>query len=79
MGEPFISCIVKNLTAVMKVNTMDPSNTGTAAPPPVSTWEVYFRIPGSANSTGQPQTLFLEYDPPAGTGYTQLFYAKRTK
>jgi len=62
MGEPFLGCLVKNLTAVMKVNTMDPSNTGTPAPPPVSTWEVYFRIPGSANSTGQPQTLFVEYD-----------------
>ncbi|MEY2544704.1 MAG: hypothetical protein QOE81_2165 [Verrucomicrobiota bacterium] len=62
LGEPFTTCIAKTLTAVMKVNTMDPSNTGTAAPPPVSTWEVYFRIPGTANSTGQPQTLFLEYD-----------------
>jgi hypothetical protein len=28
----------------------------------VSTYEVYFKIPGSANSTGQPQTVFVEYD-----------------
>ncbi len=62
MGEPFSTCLAKTLTAVMKVNTMSPGNTGTPVPPPVSTWEVYFRIPGSANSTGQPQTLFLEYD-----------------
>ena len=61
-GEPFINCNTKQLTAVLKVNTMDPSNTGNAAPPPVSTWEIYFKIPGSANSTGLPQTLFLEYD-----------------
>jgi hypothetical protein len=63
MGEPFINCSTKQLTAVMKVNSMDPSGTNTtAAPPPVSTWEVYFRIPGTANSTGQPQTLFVSYD-----------------
>jgi PKD repeat protein len=62
MGEPFKGCTAKNLTAVLKVNTMDPSNTGTAVVPPVSTYEVYFKIPGSANSTGQPQTMFVEYD-----------------
>jgi hypothetical protein len=62
MGEPFVNCSTKQLTATMKVNTMDPSNTGTAVTPPVSTYEVYFKIPGSANSSGQPQTLFLEYD-----------------
>ena len=61
-GEPFINCSTKQLTAVMKVNTMDPTDTGTATPPPVSTWVVHFRIPGSANSTGQPQTLFIHYD-----------------
>lgn len=62
MGEPFTNCAARNLTAIMKVNTMDPSNTGTPVVPPVSTYEVYFKIPGSANSTGQPQTLFIEYD-----------------
>ena len=63
MGEPFTGCASKNLTAIMKVNSMDPTNTGTTAVvPPVSTYEVYFKIPGSANSTGQPQTLFVEYD-----------------
>lgn len=62
MGEPFMSCNAKTLTAVLKVNTMDPSNTGTVVTPPVSTYQVNFQIPGSANSTGQPQTLFLKYD-----------------
>jgi hypothetical protein len=70
-GEPFTSCSAKNLTAIMKVNTLDPTNTGTTAVvPPVSTYEVYFKIPGSANSTGQPQTMFVEYDNttvPSGT------------
>ena len=63
VGEPFTNCLAKNLTAIMKVNTLDPSNTGTTVVvPPVSTYEVYFKIPGSANSTGQPQTVFVEYD-----------------
>ncbi|MEY2548302.1 MAG: hypothetical protein QOD64_884, partial [Verrucomicrobiota bacterium] len=62
MGEPFVNCNIKQLTSVLKVNTMDPAGAGAAAPPPASTWEVYFKIPGSANSTGQPQTLFVEYD-----------------
>ncbi|HJT45330.1 MAG TPA: PKD domain-containing protein [Chthoniobacterales bacterium] len=62
LGEPFTNCTARNLTAIMKVNTLDPSGTGTTVVPPVSTYEVYFKIPGSANSTGQPQTLFVEYD-----------------
>jgi hypothetical protein len=70
LGEPFTNCPSKNLTAIMKVNTLDPTNTGTTVVPPVSTYEVYFKIPGNANSTGQPQTLFIEYDNttiPSGT------------
>ena len=62
MGEPFVDCNTRELTAVMKVNTMDPSNTGTPVVPPVSTFQVYFKVPGSANSTGQEQTVFVAYD-----------------
>ena len=36
-------------------------------------------LPRSQDFTLSPGTLFIEYDPPAGTGYAQLFYAKRTK
>jgi hypothetical protein len=36
-------------------------------------------LPRSQDYTLSSGTLFLEYDPPAGTGYAQLFYAKRTK
>jgi len=36
-------------------------------------------LPRSQDYSLSPGTLFLEYDPPAGTGYAQLFYAKRTK
>jgi PKD repeat protein len=62
MGEPFTSCSAKTLTTLLKVNTMDPGNTGTAATPPESAWRVEIKIPGSANSTGQPQTIFVSYD-----------------
>ena len=62
IGEPFTSCSAKNITAVLKTNTQDPSGTGTAAPPPASIWRVLFQIPGSANSTGNPQTIFLSFD-----------------
>jgi len=36
-------------------------------------------LPRSQDYSLSPGTLFLEYDPPAGTGFAQLFYAKRTK
>ena len=36
-------------------------------------------LPRSQDFTFSPGTLFLEYDPPSGTGFAQLFYAKRSK
>ena len=36
-------------------------------------------LPRSQDYSLSAGTLFLEYDPPPGTGYAQLFYAKRTK
>ena len=36
-------------------------------------------LPRSQDYSLAPGTLFIEYDPPAGTGFAQLFYAKRTK
>src|SRR5947209_5148742 len=38
IGEPFAGCSNKTLTVVMKVNSMDPGNTGTAHAPPNGTW-----------------------------------------
>ncbi|MEY2545829.1 MAG: hypothetical protein QOG48_946, partial [Verrucomicrobiota bacterium] len=69
-GEPFVTCSQKKLTVVMKVPTMDPGNTGSAHPPPDGVWRVFFKIPGTANSFGTEQTLFVEYNTslhPAGT------------
>jgi len=36
-------------------------------------------LPRSQDYSLSPGTVFLEYDPPAGTGFAQLFYAKRMK
>jgi hypothetical protein len=36
-------------------------------------------LPRSQDFQLQPGTLFLQYDPPIGTGFAQLFYAKRAK
>jgi hypothetical protein len=62
IGEPFSSCFGKSIRVVLKVPTMDPGGSGTATPPPDSIWIVRMTIPGSANSTGQPQNIFLTYD-----------------
>jgi PKD repeat protein len=62
IGEAFVNCSTKRLTAILKVPTMDPGNTGTPHAPPNGSWSVYFNIPGSANSLGTPQQIFLQYD-----------------
>ena len=36
-------------------------------------------LPRSQDFRLKPGTLFLQYDPPPGTGFTQLLYASRTK
>ena len=36
-------------------------------------------LPRSQDFTLPPGTLFLQYDPPMGTGFAQLFYGKRAK
>ena len=36
-------------------------------------------LPRSQDFRLAPGTMFLEYQPPAGTGYPQFFYASRTK
>ena len=36
-------------------------------------------LPRSQDFRLQPGTMFIEYEPPAGTGYPQIFYASVTK
>lgn len=57
IGEPFTNCNDKSVTFVMKVQTLDPSNTGTAAPPPNGEWQVLFQVP---DTNGVMRTIFVE-------------------
>jgi PKD repeat protein len=63
VGEPFDGdCNEKSTTFVMKVSTMDPAHVGEVSPLPDTQWHMQFVIPGEANSTGQPLTIFVFYD-----------------
>jgi hypothetical protein len=44
MGEPFTSCTDNSVTFVMKVKTLDPSNTGQPALPPNAEWKFNFTV-----------------------------------
>ena len=50
IGEPFVSCVDRSLTFVMKVQTLAP------AVPPGAAWMVTFNAPGTTN------TLFVQMD-----------------
>jgi PKD repeat protein len=91
VGEPFTSCFTKRITFVLKVNTMDPGNTGTAHPQPEAAWQVRFLIPGSKNSSGANRIVYVQYVTPASNptgafsyGYldpsngTEVFYTSPT-
>ena len=69
IGEPFINCSTKRLTAVLKIGTMDASGADTAVqPPPNGIWGVAFTIPPSAystipaNASTAPQQVFMQFD-----------------
>jgi PKD repeat protein len=63
IGEPFDgNCADKSLTFVIRVITMDPGHTGQVTPLPNTRWLAQFVIPGTANSSGLPQTLFVSWD-----------------
>lgn len=50
LGEPFVSCTDKSLTAIMKVATL------ATAVPPGAAWMITFNAPGTSN------TLFIQMD-----------------
>lgn len=59
VGEPFSSCSDNSLTFIMKVNTLDPQNTGMAVLPPNSEWHILF---GVTDTAGNAQRVFVEMD-----------------
>ena len=66
IGEPLVSCSNKSLTVVIKVNTLDPQNSGMVTPLANAVWEAQFVVPASALSfpTGRPadQTISVSWD-----------------
>src|SRR5207302_998796 len=63
-GEPFVSCSARSLTVVMKVDTLDPGNTGQVAPPPNTQWQAEFLVPRNLLSPepDSDQTIFVSWD-----------------
>jgi hypothetical protein len=47
MGEPFFSCVDNSMHILMKVNTLDPTNTGNTVLPANSAWQVIFGVTGT--------------------------------
>ncbi|HYR22721.1 MAG TPA: PKD domain-containing protein [Chthoniobacterales bacterium] len=65
MGEPFTSCADNSITFVMKVNTLDPGNTGSPVLPANSEWQILFKV---IDTNGNPETVFVSMDTFPGSG-----------
>ena len=59
VGEPFIRCNDNSITFVMKVATLDPSNTGQPVLPPNAEWKFNFDVVGSDDQT---HAVFVSMD-----------------
>ena len=59
IGEPFSSCGDNSLSLTMKVNTLDPQNTGTAVLPENSEWHILF---GVTDTQGNAEKVFVAMD-----------------
>src|SRR5207237_3443243 len=59
VGEPFTTCGENSLTFIMKVNSLDPQNAGTAVLPPNSEWQILF---GVLDTDGNAQRAYLAVD-----------------
>ena len=64
MGEPFASCSARSLTVVIKVDTLDPGNTGQVTPPANTQWEAEFVVPHNllTPDPGSDQVIFVSWD-----------------
>ena len=72
IGEPFTTCTDNSITFLMKVETLDPGNTGTAALPPNGEWQVLF---GVTDTQGRAQTVYVEMD--TFNGLPEFQYGRR--
>ncbi len=61
IGEPFTSCTDNSLTFVMKVQTLDPSGTGTTVLPANSEWQVIFNVMDNS-ATPTSHKIFVSVD-----------------
>jgi PKD domain-containing protein len=59
IGEPFTSCTDNSLTFLMKVATLDPSNTGNVVLPPNTEWQILF---DAKDTNGNTQKVYVELD-----------------
>jgi hypothetical protein len=59
IGEPFTSCSDNSLTFLMKVQTMDPRNSGMPVTVPNGEWQIIF---GIQDTLGRPQTIYVDMD-----------------
>src|SRR5438477_6889965 len=66
VGEPFVSCTTKQITFVLKVQTMNPG-------PASSRWLVSFLVPGSKNTSELDTTVEVGYDTSGPRAATPAF------
>src|SRR5205085_4181234 len=59
IGEPFLNCTDNSITYVMKVQSLDPSGTGTPVLPQNAEYQILFNVTGTDNL---PHTIFVELD-----------------
>jgi hypothetical protein len=59
MGEPFTTCDDTSITYLMKVQTLDPNNTGQVVLPENSEWQVLFKVKDTLNND---ETVFVSVD-----------------
>ena len=76
-GEPFVSCANNSATLVMKVNTLDPANTGQAVLPQNSGWQILFDVVGTDNVTHTIFVILDTFPPYDSTGIPNFAVGRR--
>ena len=75
VGEPFTNCTDNSMTFVMRVQSLDPNNTGSTTLPPNSEWQILFNI---TDTNGNPRTIFVDVNTiPPNTPATPAFVLGR--